>query len=210
MNDYYNPTANVPPEETRSNPDIYTAAEFAKVQAGFDKMPGVTSADRYRVLKVKGDESGLALGPAVQAKCEESGYNIGPGTAFQEAINLNNFRLQANGYYRLWGYFPFDAIGKDGLKVKLNFTVTPAWVGGIYLSGSNARGTLNFGLWTDPADEIASLEEESGNSDSIWLNAIIKAGASTGMMSAQFATTLSTGFIAVFSATRLKTMRLDT
>lgn len=211
-NEFYNATPNVPPEQTQSDPETYTAAEFAKVAQGFEKFPPMSGSDRHRLLKVNAAGDGLAFDVGIQEKAQTVTWiTIGGGTVFS-ADELSGYRLDPNGYYRFVAFFPFGVLSGsgNGLNVKPSFTVTPAWVGALATSGNQTRGTMTFNFWRDSADPISGAIEAAGVEDAMWVNGVFKSGATTGEMSINYVVQNSGGsLMRVYKGSFFRLMRLD-
>lgn len=176
-NEFYTARENVPPANTRSNPDLYTGAEFRLIEAGFDKFPSVTSGSRFREVRVKSDESGLNLGAGYQ---ERSFATAIPRSSEYTAL-LESFRIDAHSLVRLDAFFWYAQ-----MRFRLVFSGEIARGDGFAVSGDRVNAGTEFSAWT--YDEgIVQLDFQPELIQTAEVSGIVVGGASTVFMSVQAA-----------------------
>lgn len=185
-NEYYNATANTPPPDTRSNPLIYTGAEFAKVAVGFDKLPSMSSADRYRALRVKSDQTGLAFGLGIQEAVEPANYSVAAAATLRDFPTLHSMRMDANSYYRIDGAIPFQMGAVAGWpRFRMRFSPGPTRANGFGMAGSRDTIGAVFFSWLFSAAGLGAAigydaaEAASGAYNVIEFSGIIASPSST-------------------------------
>lgn len=202
MNDYYVATSNVPPADTRSNPDLYTKAEFALIEDAFDKFPSLSAANSFRELTV--GSSGLSLGPGYQEARQTQAILL--GETDQDLPGLNGLRIDAGGVYRVHGVIFYTLVPVTTTsqpQINLVFTETPSYSAGIAISGDRANGT-GFSLWET---EVVFKNDTGTNANLGELHGVIVGGAQNAILSFTAISVGPGGTVAIAQSSNIKLTR---
>lgn len=175
-NDFYNHSGS--PAQGSPGSSQVMRDEFATIQVGFDKMPGLSGNAGKRV-QVNGTGTGLAVGTASEMRFAAVDQVISASTSFSNDEALGGFEIIAGGLYRVDGLLVFEATSETP-DLKMQFVAPDTLqVHEVKILFNDANNTNN--PETVLSEEGVSSERlglSTTEPNILWLNGLIQGNAS--------------------------------